>query len=235
MFKSDPFDPAFTMITKRLVFPKLLRPILPASDVAWLRILFTCVSNSSSFVLPVLFSNMPICTWLIRFLTSVFFFVITWIISSFVFWLEIKSLTPTLKAVDFIYSVTTFCRSSMNFADAMLPKSLQTLCSRPFVLAPRTLLSIWPRTYLPFWISITAFDVFASSSSLNALVLYFIDSGGIIWLRMSKFVIPPSFLISVNNWCSFTPLNIIRIFIASRGVNRMFGLVNWYDPSIESW
>ena len=145
MFKSEPLDPAFTMITNLLSLPKLLRPILPASDVAWLRILFTWVSNSSSLVLPVLFSKMPIWTWLIKFFTSVFFFVITWIISSFVFWLEIKSLTPTLKALDFIYSVTTFCRSSINFADAMLPKSLHTRWSKPFVLAPITLLSICPR------------------------------------------------------------------------------------------
>ena len=80
-----------------------------------------------------------------------------------------------------MYSVTTFCKSSTNFADAMLPKSLQTRCNNPLVPAPITLLSICPRTYLPFLISITALDVFISSlSSLKAFVLYFIDKGGII-------------------------------------------------------
>ena len=124
---------------------------------------------------------MPICVLSIRFLTSCFFCVITFTISSFVFWSDIKSLIPTLNALDFIYSVITFCKSSINFAEAILPKSLQTRCNRPFVLAPNTLLSICPRIYFPFRISSIAFDVLGSSlSSLYAFVLYFIDNGGII-------------------------------------------------------
>ena len=125
MLRSLPFDPASTMVTKRLSLPRLLRPILPAVCVAWLRMLFTCVSNSSSSVLPLLFSNKPRCVWSISEPTSRFLLVIASVISVFVFSFAIKSPMPTLYATDFIYSVTMFCRSSINAALAMFPKSLQ--------------------------------------------------------------------------------------------------------------
>ena len=121
MFKSLPFDPALTMVTKRLSLSKLLRPILPDSEVAWLRMLLTCVSNSSSFVFPVLFSKTPICVWSIRFFTSFFFLSMTAIISLLVFSSDSKSLMPTLKELVFKYSVTMFCKSSMKSAEAILP------------------------------------------------------------------------------------------------------------------
>ena len=73
IFKSLPFEPALTMITKRLLASRFLRPILPASKDALFKILLTCVSNSSTFGLPVLFSKIPKCVSSINDLTSSFF------------------------------------------------------------------------------------------------------------------------------------------------------------------
>ena len=105
----------------------------------------------------------------------------------------------------------------------MLPKSLHVRWIKPFVPPPRTPLSSWPRMYCPFFISKTRLDLPMSSfPSMNALVLYFSDNGGMIWDSKSKLDMTPPF---ANNSASFTRLNIMSMFMASRGVKFTFSLV----------
>ena len=101
-----PLEPALTIITKRLFLLKLSFPIFPAPSFASFKILFTLVSNSSTLLLPVLFSNIPRCVSSMRLLTSFFLFVITSEIFWFVCSSAIKSLIPTEYELDFIYSFT---------------------------------------------------------------------------------------------------------------------------------
>ena len=96
MFKSLPLEPALTMVTKRLSLLKLFNPILPESFVALFKMLVTWNSNSSSLVLPVVFSKMPRYVWSIKFLTSFFFEVMDCVICAFVAWSAMRSLMPTL-------------------------------------------------------------------------------------------------------------------------------------------
>ena len=113
MFRLFPLDPLVTRATNRLFSSRDLIPKLPASLDALFKILLTCVSKNSTFVLPVLFSRIPRCTWSMRLDTSSFFFEIISSISVFVFSLAIKSLIPTLNPVVFMYSVIMFCRLSI--------------------------------------------------------------------------------------------------------------------------
>ena len=87
-----------------------------------------------------------------------------------------------------MYSVTMFCRSSMNAAAAMLPKSLHVRVMSPLLPPPSTSLSSCPRRYLPSTISSTPGDVAKSSFSPKPLVLYFIVNAGIICDRIWKLV-----------------------------------------------
>ena len=72
MFNALPLLPELTIITNLLSADKLVLPILPASFAAAFNNAFTLVSNSTSLLLPVEFSNTPRCSWSIKLSTSFF-------------------------------------------------------------------------------------------------------------------------------------------------------------------
>ena len=229
---SEPFDPELTIIRKRLFLLRLLRPILPDCSVALLSKLLTLVSNSIILDAAVLFLKVPKWTWSMTDCTSIFWSVITCMISMAVFLSATKSLTPTLNELDFIYSVTTFCKSSMKLDAAIFPKSLHTRWMIPLVPEPNTDFSIWPRRYCPLRISITLLVISISSPSSNNLVLYFRVRGGRICDNTSKLdtISPASFNLAIS-----TLLYIINKFMASLWDIFILGLVKRYDPNMESW